>query len=427
MPKEACSIQKRPPGRFAGFAVTGSSCQPNAPTPSRVSLTQLTPQRLLVRGVNWLGDAVMSTPALLRLRARFPHAQIALLTPAKLAELWLQHPAVDAVLPFIPGEPPWRIGRRLRPHHFEVGLVFPNSPRSALELWFARIPVRIGYRRPWRNWWLTHPVPPRAEEVKMRKRTTAEISRLLAAPVVDGHPGGADVPRAGADASPIAASLLSPAHHVHLYLELGRTLGARPDPLPPLLRLSAAEQSAAPSVLERFGVTRDVTSATRWLGLNPGAEYGPAKRWPAERFIAVAKAVQGRIDCRWLVFGGASDRPLAEAIVQAVPGAVNLAGRTSLRELLQLLSVCRLLLTNDTGPAHVAAALGVPVVALFGSTAPELTAPGLPGDPRHRILRAPPPCAPCFRRKCPVDLRCLRSLEPADVTRTVLETQVAVG
>ncbi|MBE7499372.1 MAG: glycosyltransferase family 9 protein [Verrucomicrobiales bacterium] len=391
-----------------------------------MSLTRLTPQRLIVRGVNWLGDAVMSTPALLRLRERFPHAQIALLTPSKLADLWRQHPAVDVVLPFVRGESPWRIGRRLRQHNFEVGLLFPNSPRSALELWCARIPVRIGYRRPWRTWWLTHPVAPRADEVKMHKRAKAEITRLLAAPAVDDQPGGAGIAPASSDPPPIAASLLSAAHHLHLYLELVHALGARRDPLPPLLRLSAAEQAAAPDLLERFGVTRDATVATRWFGLNPGAEYGPAKRWPAERFIAVAKEVQARIGCRWLVFGGALDRPLAETIVQAVPGAVNLAGRTSLRELLQLLGVCRLLLTNDTGPAHVAAALGVSVVALFGSTSPELTAPGLPGDPRHRILRAPPPCAPCFRRECPVDLRCLRALEPAGVARTVLEMQAAV-
>lgn len=419
-------MQKGPPARVAGFAFTGRGGKASAPSTSRVSLTRLTPQRLLVRGVNWLGDAVMSTPALLRLRERFPDAQIALLTPTKLADLWRQHPAVDVVLPFLRGESPWRIGRRLRQQNFEVGLLFPNSPRSALELWFARIPVRIGYRRPWRNWWLTHPVAPRADELKMHKRTTAEITRLLAAPVADGQLGGAGVSPASSDPSLSAAALLLPAHHLHLYLELVHALGARPDPLPPLLRLSAAEQAAAPGVLERFGATRDATSATRWFGLNPGAEYGPAKRWPAERFIAVAKEVQARISGRWLVFGGALDRPLAETIAQAVPGAVNLAGRTSLRELLQLLGVCRLLLTNDTGPAHVAAALGVPVVALFGSTSPELTSPGFPGDPRHRILHAPPPCAPCFRRECPVDLRCLRALEPADVARTVIEMQAAV-
>lgn len=425
MQKEERRVQKGPPHCFAAVAVAGQGGKASARSTSRVSLTQLTPQRLIVRGVNWLGDAVMSTPALLRLRERFPHAQIALLTPAKLADLWQHHPAVDVVLPFVPGEPPWRIGRRLRQQNFEVGLLFPNSPRSALELWFARVPMRIGYRRRWRNWWLTHPVAPRADEVRMHKRTTAEITRLLAASVAQGQPGAA-VPPAGANPSPIAASLLSPAHHLHLYLELVHALGARRDPLAPLLRLSAAEQAAAPDLLERFGVTRDATSTTRWVGLNPGAEYGPAKRWPAERFIAVAKEVQARIGCRWLVFGGARDRELAETIVQAVPGAVNLAGRTSLRELMQLLRVCRLLLTNDTGPAHVAAALGVSVVALFGSTSPELTAPGLPGDPRHQILRAPPPCAPCFRRECPVDLRCLQALDPADVARTVLEMQAAV-
>src|SRR5436190_2015050 len=119
------------------------------------------PKRILVRGVNWLGDAVMSTPALLRLREHFPDAHICLLTPEKLRDLWLQHPAVNETISFAPGEGVFSIGRRLREQNFDLALVLPNSPRSALEVFVARIPRRIGGSWPWRNWFLTEVIPPR--------------------------------------------------------------------------------------------------------------------------------------------------------------------------------------------------------------------------------------------------------------------------
>src|SRR5882762_7156911 len=108
------------------------------------------PEKILVRGVNWLGDAVMSTPALLRLRERFPEAHITLLTPAKLKELWLHHPAVNETISLATGESLIALGRVLRSAGFDLALVLPNSPRSAIEVWLAKIPQRVGYARPWR-------------------------------------------------------------------------------------------------------------------------------------------------------------------------------------------------------------------------------------------------------------------------------------
>jgi len=146
--------------------------------------------------------------------------------------------------------------------------------------------------------------------------------------------------------------------------------------------------------------------------MNPGAEYGPAKRWPVASFAAVAREVSHRNpDCLWLIFGGANDRGLCHEL-EAIPGvrSLNLVGKTSLRQLMALLKLCRVLLTNDTGPMHVAAALGTPVVVPFGSTAPELTGPGLPGDSRHALLTSSAPCSPCFRATCPIDLRCLTGI-----------------
>ena len=161
-------------------------------------------RRILVRGANWLGDAVMTTPALLRLREKFPGAHITLLTPEKLADLWTHHPAVDETISFAPGESVFTIGKKLRAGKFDLALVLPNSPRSALEVFLAGIPHRAGYARPWRNFFLTQTVPPRPEAVKMRKRTPRKFSgSSLVKQLETGNwrleiPGGASNPRVSA-------------------------------------------------------------------------------------------------------------------------------------------------------------------------------------------------------------------------------------
>jgi len=165
----------------------------------------------------------------------------------------------------------------------------------------------------------------------------------------------------------------------------------------------------------------ELSTSTRWFALSAGAQYGPAKCWPHERFAAVAREIQKRVNCRWAIVGGKEDQETAAAVASQVPGALNLAGRTTLTELFAILKISRILLANDSGPAHVAAALDTPVVALYGSTLPELTAPGLAGDPRHRFLRGTAACAPCFLRECPVDSRCLKSITVNRVTQSVLE------
>lgn len=359
------------------------------------------PRRILVRGVNWLGDAVMTTPALLRLRERFPSAHIALLTPAKLRDLWPQHPALNEAISFAAGESPWRIGRRLRAARYDLGVVLANSPRSALECWLAGIPQRVGYARPWRSWLLTHAIPPRPGEVKMRKRSAVEVRHLTSDPS----------PACRREASPAA-------HHLHQYLHLTTALGASAEPVPPLLKVTREEVAQTRA---KFGLGEEV----RWLGINAGAEYGPAKRWPITRFAEVARTLADESRRGLAIFGGPSEAVLAAQLQSAIGDRRspirNLAGRTTLRELMAALSLCQVVLTNDTGPMHVAAALGVPIVAIFGSTSPALTGPGWPGDPRHRLLSADVACAPCFLRECPIDLRCLNGIAAAQVTAAVRE------
>jgi heptosyltransferase-2 len=354
---------------------------------------KIPPRRILVRGTNWLGDAVMTTPALLRLREKFPDAHIALLTPEKLRELWLNHPAISEIISFAPDENIFAIAKKLRAGQFDLALVLPNSPRSALEIFLAGIPQRVGYARPWRNFFLTQAVAPRADAVKMRKRSKSEIQRLVL-----------QKPETGNRKPEISKS----AHQFFEYLDLTAALGANAEPVAPQLFVAPEEIEA---VKIKFGLD---TITAPIFGLNPGAEYGPAKRWPVEKFNSAAKEIQQRTNCVWLIFGGKGDAQLAGRIAAELHHSSfiihNFCGKTSLRELMALLKICRVLLTNDTGPMHVAAALGTPVVVPFGSTSPELTGPGLPGDARNYLIKSDAPCAPCFLRDCPIDFRCMNGI-----------------
>jgi heptosyltransferase II len=361
----------------------------------------------------------MSTPAVQRLREARPDAHIALLTPQKLHGIWFEDPALDAVLTFREDEGVWSIARKLRAEKFDLGLLLPNSPRSALELWLAGIPQRVGYAQPWRSWMLTQRIAPRPGMVSMRKRSVAEIRNLIR-----------QVPAPQPTTPPLAA------HHIYQYLHLTAALGAKPEPPPP--RLVVSEE-----VTSRLITRLKLDPSQLWLGLNAGAEYGPAKRWPEERFVEAAIQIQRRTKCRWLVFGLVTEAEPCLRITTNIyratedefgreeaarnPHVINLAGATNLRELCAALKFCRALLTNDSGPMHVAAAVGTPVVVPFGSTSPELTGPGLPGDSRHACLRAGVACSPCFLRACPIDFRCMTGVTVDSVVAAVLKAVEVKG
>lgn len=368
------------------------------------------PRRIVVRSVNWLGDAVMTTPALLRLRERFPSASITLVCASKLADLWTGFPPVDEVIAFESGDGLLPLSRRIREGRFDLGITFPNSTRAALELRLAGVPIRLGYGGRARLLLLNRRVSRPASWIRMNKLGPSEIRRRLQfnAPV--------DVPPRGA-------------HQIHHYLHLTAALGAVAAPVAPRLHVGGAE--SAGFAVKFLGGHRATPPPRLLLGLNPGAEYGPAKRWPAERFAAAAVEISQATDADWLIFGGKGDVPAAAQIAQRIladmpasPGSgavrvTNVAGATSLRELMAGLKLCRVLLTNDSGPMHLAAAVGTPVVTPFGSTSRELTGPGLPGDDRHALLHAGAPCSPCFLRECPVDFRCMTGITVAQVVDAV--------
>jgi ADP-heptose:LPS heptosyltransferase len=323
----------------------------------------LQPFPLLIRSTNWLGDAVLSLPAVRAIKRGRPDLRLAMLTPAKLADFWQTVPEIDEVIVIAPDESPFAVARRLR-GRFEAAVVFPNSLRSALEVWLAGIPRRVGYPGHRRRWLLN--------QVWSEKKAK--------------EPG-------------------APRHQVHHYLTLAKFIGAEPAPA------SFPAPFAPPA-----GHVR--------IGLCPGAEYGPAKRWLPERFREVMARFAHDEGAEWVLFGVAKDAPIADEILQGYTGRVqNRVGATTLAELIAELRTCAALVTNDTGTMHLAASLGIPVVAIFGSTEPRLTGPLGEG---HRVLRHHVECSPCFLRDCPLDFRCMKSVQVDEVTaalRQVLQTR----
>lgn len=358
----------------------------------------------------------MTLPALGRIRDHFKNSSITVLTDSKLADLWRCFPAVNSVLTFDRTDGVRSVAKRIREQRFDAGLALPNSWRSAAELWWASIPRRFGYRKDGREILLTDAVPRTDFATSAtRKRSVREIRQLAAS----------HNPTAPEEDSKTL-------HHVLHYLHLAGKLGANPRSLE--VRLSVPEDAQL-AVLNRIGI--DPASRPVLFGINPGAEYGPAKRWPAERFVAAAHEIQKRTKCCWIIFGSGNDIQIAKQIEAGLirlacsrgPAAetslnriaVNLAGATSLAELLAGLKLCHLLLTNDSGSMHCAAAVGTAVVAIFGSTSPELTSPGLIGGDATRVLRSRVPCTPCFRRVCPIDSRCMNSIEVSAVVEAAMD------
>ncbi len=342
--------------------------------PAAEAGARLKPFRILVRSTNWLGDAVMTIAAVQAIGRGRPDAQIVVLCPAKLADLWRVVPGVTEVLPAPADAGVFATARLLRKAKpCDVAVVLPNSLRSALEVWLAGIPRRVGYAGHRRRWLLNHIVsePAAAPEEQLGRRA---------------HQAG---------------------RYAHIAREVGagEMLPAEPPPV--------EAGSGTPAAQERGGWLR--------LGLCPGAEYGPTKRWFPERFAETARLVAAERACTWVLLGAEKDRTVGEIIEKALEGPCeNLLGKTSLAELIATLRSCHVLLTNDTGTMHLAAYLGVPTVAIFGSTDPVLTGPLAPPS-RVRIVRHQVECSPCFLRECPLDLRCMAVVTPEEVVRAVLD------
>jgi len=328
--------------------------------------------RLVVFAPNWLGDAVMALPAVADVRRAFPDARLVVAARRSVIRLFEAVPVVDEVLP-LSGEGDVD---RVRAGQFEAALLLPNSFAVAWLARRARIPERWGYRGDGRRLLLT--------------RAVARPSRR--------------------------------GHQAEYYQGLVRGLGLAAGPIAPQIRPSDAALGRARTRLLEGGWHGE----TPLVGVAPGAAFGHAKRWPPGRFAAVIRDLSAS-GVATVVIGSAVDLDAGRDIERALAGAmlpapcVDLIGRTSLPELFGVLALCRAVVTNDSGAMHLAAALGVPVTAIFGPTDERVTAP-LPtaqGSRAHVVLSRQVWCRPCMLRECPIDHRCMTRIRPEDVLAAV--------
>ncbi len=328
-------------------------------------------EKVLVRATNWVGDLVMSTPALAAIRDNYPDAEITAIVRPPLQELLEGSPWVDAFIPYdrrtySGATGAARLGSELRKYKFDRAILLQNAFEAAFITFLAKVPVRMGYRTDGRGLLLTHGVKV-SEETKKK-------------------------------------------HQVYYYLDMLSALGLKADKSSPRLFLSDKDRECSRAVLKENGIGGNGLI----VGINPGAQYGAAKKWFPERFAEVADRLAEQYGAQTLIFGGPGDVGSAGAVEAAMKGrAVNLAGKTGLRGLMALVKECSIFITNDTGPMHISAALGVQTLAVFGSTDHIATGPFGDG---HRIVRDPVNCAPCLKRKCPLKhYRCMENVSASRV------------
>lgn len=319
----------------------------------------------------------MATPLLTDLRARFAKAKITVMCKKPLAPLFFSNPAVDELFTF---ETPNSFFRRLSQRHlierirqgrYDLGILLTNSFSSAW--WFSRgrIKRRLGFAADGRSLLLTDPIPFPA--CRGKEHLVKTYKRILAP----------------------------------LEIEISQT--------DPELFVLEQERSAIEQLLKQYQIPKKALL----IGINPTAAYGPAKCWPKERFLALSKRLLAKDQNIYILFfGDKSGQKLCASIANQLPErAVNLAGRTSLRELIALIQRCNLFLTNDSGPMHIAAALKTPLIALFGSTSDVATGPYQHGQVLHKHVE----CSPCYKRVCPIDFRCMKQILVEEVYNEIIK------
>ncbi|OPL15693.1 MAG: hypothetical protein AVO38_09960 [delta proteobacterium ML8_D] len=332
----------------------------------------------------------MTTPAVMAVRKNYPHAHISILGRQWVKSVFSGNPSVNEIITYSSKGrnssiiEKIKFAKYLKYKKFDLAILFPNSFESAIITWLAHIPRRLGYATEARRPFLTVPV-----SVPEDRRTKHEIFYYL--------------------------NLIN--HIDYLYSNNHSTNGSGDKKRNELfLKVPAQGESGAKRILDQIGLDQ----RSFLIGFNPGAAYGPAKCWPVKRFAYLGQALVKRFkDCHILVFGTDREKSVAEDICGPI-GKMghNLAGKTSLAEAIGLISNLDLLVTNDSGLMHVGAALGVPLVAIFGSTNPVTTGPW---SDNNIIIRHELPCSPCLKRSCPTDFSCMLSIEVEEVLQACLQ------
>ncbi|HRS84017.1 MAG TPA: lipopolysaccharide heptosyltransferase II [Smithellaceae bacterium] len=329
--------------------------------------------RILIRGTNWIGDAVMTLPAVASMRAAYPKAHLSILAKPPVSDIYRMFSGADEILPYPRkfDNPPGvlRLAYSLRSKKFDAAVLLQNAIEAAIIALAAGIGVRAGYSSDGRGFLLTHPV-----------RRTSEILRV---------------------------------HQIDYYLEMVKALGCAD--VDRALHLETRISTAtAHEILHKYLPENN----RPFIGIAPGATYGPAKRWLPERFAQAGDRLAKILNAQVLLFGGRDDWETAEQVRgKAQTDMINLAGRATLADSAYLISQCRLFLSNDSGLMHVAGGLNIPTVAIFGSTNPVTTSPA--GE-KTILVRKETSCSPCLKKTCPTDFRCMTAVTVEDVVAAAL-------
>ena len=338
----------------------------------KTSITSLKPKKILIRSTNWIGDAIITTPAVHSIRKNFPDAFISILVHPWVADVFNSSPDVDEVLIYekkgihsgLSGM--WRLSRKLSRYSFDLTILLQNAFEAAFITMLAGIPARAGYKTDGRGLLLTH-------GVSFKKG----IKKI---------------------------------HQVHYYQEMVKSLGLTPEPDKLSLELPESKKKWAKEFISSI-------KKGPVVGLNPGAAFGPAKRWPAEKFGKLALLLSKELGAVMFVFGTKADKSVNAEIHDFAPGnVIDLAGKTSLAEAMALIEVCDAFVTNDSGLMHVGAALKTPMAAIFGSTNPITTGPF---SENAVVIQKDLDCSPCLKTHCKTDFECMMAITAEEVFKSV--------
>lgn len=331
------------------------------------------PKNILVRMPNWIGDCVMATPVLRELKEAFPQATLTAMAESGAAELLQEDPFIDELYRFsrpsgwLHRQENRQVIQQIQKGGYDLGVLLTNSFSSAWWFWRGKVSLRLGYAMHGRSFLLSEAVPPSSDP-----------------------------------------SL----HQVASYQALLEPLGISASSHLPCLYLSEEEKEGAKMRMQRHGIAPEHIV----VGINPGAAYGSAKCWLPSRFRHLTSRLLENPLVRVVYFGTAQQKQLLQDIcVGLPPRVINLAGETSVRELMALIDHCDIFLSNDSGPMHIASALDTPLLALFGSTSPVKTGP----FGRSKVIDKEVECSPCFKRECPIDFRCMTRIEVEEVYTTL--------
>lgn len=347
------------------------------------------PKKILIRGVNWIGDAVLTIPAVKTVRKAFPEAHISLLVKPWVSDIFQGNPDIDEVILYDSRFKGFygrlKLAGILRAKKFDTAILLQNAFDAALISLLAGIPERIGYKRDGRGLLLTKAIPVSEEILKQ--------------------------------------------HQVDYYQNILRAIDIEPAGIQPYIYLTDSEREEARTALTSF-FSKDETPL---IGINPGATYGSAKRWPPEHFAGLIIRIINELEGKVIIFGSEAEMTIANEIITEInkikiriklekcgSRIMVMSGKTSLRELSALISECDAFITNDSGPMHMASALFVPTVAIFGSTNPAATGPYGKG---HKVISRELPCSPCMKRECPEGhLKCMTEITADETFSALKET-----